>query len=159
MPEPSQSPARRRFTFPRTARLTHAREFDAVYGARLRKSLGPLTMYARPSETGRVRLGLAVGRRVGNAVERNRIKRLLREAFRLSRQEFLAVLRPAEQEAAAATGAAPGTVANLGYDIVIGVHAHEPLALPEYQRALVQLLRDVHETALRRATRKPREGS
>ena len=37
---------------------------------------------------GGTRLGLAVSRRAGNAVVRNRIKRVLREAFRLDREDL-----------------------------------------------------------------------
>jgi ribonuclease P protein component len=44
---------------------------------------------ARPNATGRARLGLAVGvRAAGNAVRRNRIKRLARESFRHRQQEL-----------------------------------------------------------------------
>lgn len=43
-----------------------------------------LHVFPRPAEAegGEARLGLSVGRRVGGAVERNRVKRLVREAFR-----------------------------------------------------------------------------
>ena len=51
-----------------------------------RRADGPL-FQARvlPTQRGCQRLGLAVGRRVGGAVQRNRAKRLLRECFRLER--------------------------------------------------------------------------
>jgi ribonuclease P protein component len=47
---------------------------------------------ARPNDLGRARLGLAVGvRAAGNAVNRNRVKRVVREAFRRIHQELPAV--------------------------------------------------------------------
>ena len=49
-------------------------------------------MIARPNGLGRARLGLAVGvRAAGNAVNRNRVKRVVREAFRHIHQELPAV--------------------------------------------------------------------
>jgi ribonuclease P protein component len=47
---------------------------------------------ARPNEVGHPRLGLAVGvKAAGNAVNRNRIKRLVRDSFRRQRQHLPAV--------------------------------------------------------------------
>ena len=49
-------------------------------------------MIARPNGLGHARLGLAVGvRSAGNAVNRNRVKRVVREAFRYIHQELPAV--------------------------------------------------------------------
>jgi len=63
-------------------RLRTGAEYDEVFkrGARLD---GPLfLLVALPNGRGLDRLGLAVSRRVGGAVERNRARRLLREGFR-----------------------------------------------------------------------------
>ena len=66
----------------RRKRLTNAAQFDAVFkrGTRVGGRLF-LVVYA-PNRVRQHRLGLAVGRRVGGAVARNRAKRLLRESFR-----------------------------------------------------------------------------
>lgn len=90
--------------FPRTARLLRPAEFKRVYDMRQSAASGPLVLYAAPNElpVGRVRLGLSVSRRVGNAVVRNRWKRRLREAFRSVRHtvpagnDYILVVRGGE---------------------------------------------------------------
>jgi ribonuclease P protein component len=77
-----------RFRLPKRMRLRNARQFRAVYGARVSRHAGPLLVFARPNDLGYSRLGLSVPRRVGTAVARNRVKRLLREAFRLHQHDL-----------------------------------------------------------------------
>lgn len=67
-------------------RLTRSGDFDRVYREGRSHANRFLVLYAFPREAEEsgdepVRLGLSVGRKVGGAVERNRVKRCLREAF------------------------------------------------------------------------------
>lgn len=69
----------------RRNRLSRSRDFDTVYRRGRSTSTRYLVLHWFPREEdreGAPRLGLAVPRAVGSAVARNRVKRLLREAWR-----------------------------------------------------------------------------
>jgi ribonuclease P protein component len=65
-------------------RLRHKSEFDLVYRESRRSADAMFAILARDSKLPHARLGLSIAARIiGNAVERNRIKRVVRESFRL----------------------------------------------------------------------------
>jgi ribonuclease P protein component len=115
MPETAHS-------YPKSHRLGGRLEFAAVFDAKVRESRGPLTAYALPNDLGHPRLGISIGRRVGTAPKRNRIKRLLRESFRLMQHDL-----------------------PRGYDLVIVVRPHAPLMLADYQRLMSALAVKLHQ--------------
>jgi ribonuclease P protein component len=74
--------------FPKTVRLLKSDQFDRVFAQKCSASDAKLIVYAAANDVEHSRLGLVVSRKVGNAVARNRWKRLIREAFRLMRAEL-----------------------------------------------------------------------
>jgi ribonuclease P protein component len=119
-------------TFPRSRRLTHDLEYAAVYGARVKRTLGPLTAFARPNSLPHWRLGLSI-RKFGLATTRNRLKRHLREAFRLIQHDL------------------PSSAAG-AYDLVITSRDHDELTLDEYRRLLTDLAASLHREWQRRGS-------
>jgi ribonuclease P protein component len=86
-------------------RLSRSAEFERVYRQGRSTANRHLVLYAFPNATSeRPRLGLSVSRKVGGAVERNRVKRLLREALARHEQDLRAgqdlvvVARPSAAE-------------------------------------------------------------
>lgn len=71
------------YGLPRTCRLRRPPDFTACYETGHRHFSRHFVLFTRHRGTGGWRVGWAVSKKMGNAVRRNRIKRLLREFFRL----------------------------------------------------------------------------
>lgn len=110
-------------SFPARMRLSGKLAFARVFDAKVRDSRGPLASFSLPNDMRHPRLGISIGRSVGTAPRRNRIKRLIREAFRLMQHDFPA-----------------------GYDLVIVVRPHVPMILAEYQKLLSGFMVRGHAT-------------
>jgi ribonuclease P protein component len=125
-----------RLTFTRRQRISRADDFAAAYAANARQARGPLVVFTRPNGLPVARLGLSVPRRVGGAVQRNAIKRRLREAFRLLQHECPA-----------------------GYDLVIAVRPHEIAPMERYRECLESAWRTLDREWAKRARKaQEREG-
>jgi ribonuclease P protein component len=107
--------------FPKIARLRASKEFKAVYDRRCKASDGTLLVFVAGNSLARTRLGLSVSRKFGPAVRRNRLKRLVREAFRLSRAELPA-----------------------GLDVIVIPQGPLRSTMVIYQDSLVRLVRKLH---------------
>ena len=111
-------------SFPKAARLLRRADFLRVQGSGRRKGTGHFVVVSAPSTAGRVRIGVTVSSRVGNAVIRNRVKRLVRETFRTrcatvpGTKDVVVIARPGAEK--------------LNYDEVVS----------ELERALITAVRD-----------------
>jgi ribonuclease P protein component len=117
---------------PKKLHLRAKADFDAVFDARTRESAGPLAFHARRNDLPISRFGMSVSRKVGTAVQRNRIRRKLRESFRLLQHDL-----------------------PKGYDVVVVVRPHAPLELVDYQRLMRGSLQKLDATWKRRSTKRP----
>jgi ribonuclease P protein component len=104
------------FTFPRAMKLGGRGTFSEIFDRGARQAKGPLLVVVAGNQVGHARLGISIGRKVGTAPKRNRIKRLIRESFRLMQHDWP------------------------GWDIVVVVRPGEAGKLPEYQQLLSTLV-------------------
>jgi ribonuclease P protein component len=81
-----------KLSFPKSKRIINNRQFKDILanGRRVRDKI--LTIYIAPNDCGYSRLGISISSSCGIAVERNHIKRLLRESFRLNQDKIPAGL-------------------------------------------------------------------
>ena len=112
------SPATPSFRFRKHEHLRRAADFRRVYERRRSVSDSLLIVYACENDLPYLRLGLSVSRKMGGAVQRNRLRRLYREAFRLTRHEM-----------------------PVGFDLILILRRPEPPSLAELKQALSRLVR------------------
>ena len=84
--------------------LKNSREFGSVYNTRNSVANKYLVMYLRSNGLDYNRLGISVSKKVGNSVVRHRVTRVIREAFRLNKEnidvgyDIVIVARPASKD-------------------------------------------------------------
>lgn len=79
-------------SFPKSVRLITKADYAAVFNGSCRVSSSVLTVFAIANKCDNARLGLAISRKCAKrALDRNRIKRVIRETFRISKAELPAL--------------------------------------------------------------------
>lgn len=79
----------KRFILPKVGRLCQNKSFQAVYRSGKSYANKYLVLYVLPNRSANRRIGFAAGKRLGTAVVRNRLKRLLREAYRHHQEKLV----------------------------------------------------------------------
>lgn len=106
--------------FPRSYRLAGKKLIDTVYGTGQRRRYKPLmACIVRRPDSGPTRVAISIAKKCGSAVERNAIRRRVREAWRLGQHEFPP-----------------------GIDVLVVVQPHGRMAMREYQTRLLAMLRN-----------------
>ncbi len=78
----------KRLTLGKSKRLVSNEQFRRVLARRISARDGLLTLYMAPNDRGHPRLGVSISKSCGNSPVRNRLKRLIREVFRLSQPDI-----------------------------------------------------------------------
>lgn len=105
-------------TLPKSRHIRSSKEFARIYEGKQKAGDGHLLIFAAANELDHSRFGLSVSKKHGSAVKRNRLKRLLREAFRSKQQEL-----------------------PCGLDLVLIPRINSAAALSDFQESLLRLAR------------------
>ena len=106
------------FKFTKAQHLRSKSDFERVYALKCKAADGVLLVFAARNESPVTRIGLSVSKKHGGAIVRNRLKRLLREAFRLMQHQ----IPP-------------------GFDLIAIPLAKEKATLAAYEESLVKVSR------------------
>lgn len=104
------------FSFTKSQHLRAKSDFERTYAVKCKAADGVILLFIARNELPQTRIGLSVSKKHGGAVVRNRLKRLLREAFRLQQHEIPS-----------------------GLDLIAIPLAKEAASLEAYQHSLVKL--------------------
>ncbi len=121
---------KRSYAFRPAEHLRRPADFRRVYERRRSASDAWLIVYACENGLPFLRVGFSVGRKMGNAVHRNRLRRLYREAFRLTRHEM-----------------------PVGLDLVLIPRCPEEPALADLKQSLPQLVNQLARKLARETCR------
>lgn len=109
--------------FPKSRHLRRSRDFDRVYDLQQRAGDARLLVFAAPNpESEQTRIGFSISKKHGNSVRRHRIRRLLREAYRLSQFDVPE-----------------------GLDLILIPRPGSDATLDDYRQSLVRLSRKLHK--------------
>jgi len=120
------------YRFSTANRLKRTEDFQRIYSLNQRVSDAHLLVFASRNTQRITRCGLSVSKKHGNAVHRNRIKRLLREAFRLTCNQL-----------------------PVGLDLILIPRIHSGAGLEEYKKSLPALARRIVRRWDRTTSKRP----